>query len=72
MFINEVVSKPRFVEGRKFIDRTIKSKFKKAEVTITTTYMNDKPLLKKYIFDSPSFQKQVWKSIRTNKISILV
>ena len=34
MFVNEIISSPRYVEGRKFIERTIESKFDKANVSI--------------------------------------
>ena len=46
MFINEVITSPIVVDGRRFIERTVNSKFKKGDVTITTTYMDGKPLLK--------------------------
>ena len=64
MFVEEVISKPHFVEGRKFIDRTIKSKFNKGEVQITTTYMDDKPLVKQYIFKGNNILKHYWKNMR--------
>ena len=68
MFINEITSLPRYVEGRKFVERTIKSKFKKGDVSITTIYMNDKILLKKYLFDTPTIFKSIWKSFQKPKI----
>ena len=64
MFVREIVSKPAYVEGRKFVDRTIESKFKRADVSICTTYMNDKPILKKYIFDSGNVIKDVLKVLK--------
>lgn len=68
MFISEVTSLPRYVEGRKFVERTIKSKFKKGDVSITTIYMNDRVLLKKYLFDTPTILKNIWKSFQKPKI----
>lgn len=47
MFVNEIITNPVVVEGRKFVERTINSEFKKGKATITTTYMDGKPLLKK-------------------------
>jgi len=64
MFVREIVSKPAYVEGRKFVDRTIESKFKKADVSITTTYMNGKPLVKQYIFKGEGFLKHYWKNLK--------
>lgn len=68
MFISEVTSLPRYVEGRKFVERTIKSKFKNGDVSITTIYMNDRPLIKKYMFETHNILKNVWKSLQKPKI----
>ena len=57
MFVNEILSSPRYVEGRKFIERTIESKFDKANVSIKTVYMNDKPILKEYTFENDNIVK---------------
>lgn len=70
MFIEEIISRPAYVEGRKFFDRTIKSKFKKATVQITTTYMNGKPLTKQYIIDGENFHENIWKNLMKNKLDI--
>lgn len=64
MFIKEIISEPRFVEGRKFVERTIESKFNKGNVSITTTYMDNKPIVKQYIFNAPNKLKHYWKTIR--------
>lgn len=69
MFIEERISKPAYVEGRRFFDRTIKSKFNKGTVQITTTYMDGKPLTKQYIFEGESLIKNVWKQIQKRKIT---
>ena len=66
MFINEVVTSPVIVEGRKFVERTVNSEFKKGKVSITTTYMNDKPLLKRYTLCGQNKMKNVWKAINKN------
>ena len=72
MFINEITSLPRYVEGRKFVERTIKSKFKKGDVSITTIYMNDRPLTKNYIFETKNIIKNVWKSMQKPKVEEVV
>ena len=68
MFVNEVTSSPRYVEGRKFIERTIKSKFDKANVSIKTVYMDDKPILKDYTFENDNTVKNIWKSVQKGRI----
>lgn len=68
MFVNEVISSPRYVEGRKFIERTIESKFDKANVSIKTVYMNDKPILKEYTFENDNIVKNIWKSVQKGHI----
>lgn len=72
MFISEVTSLPRYVEGRKFVERTIKSKFKKGDVSITTIYMNDRPLTKNYVFETKNIIKNVWKSMQKPKVEEVV
>ncbi len=72
MFINEITSLPRYVEGRKFVERTIKSKFKKGDVSITTIYMNDRPLTKNYVFETKNIIKNVWKSMQKPKVEEVV
>lgn len=67
MFINEIISGPHYVEGRKFTERTINSKFNKGNVSITTVYMNDNPLLKQYTFDLPDKILNFWKSFKKEK-----
>ena len=68
MFVNEIMSSPRYVEGRKFIERTIESKFDKANVSIKTVYMNDKPILKEYTFENDNIVKNIWKSVQKGHI----
>lgn len=68
MFVNEIISNPRYVEGRKFIERTIESKFDKANVSIKTVYMNDKPILKEYTFENDNIVKNIWKSVQKGHI----
>ena len=69
MFVNEVTSSPRYVEGRKFIERTIKSKFDKANVSIRTVYMDDNPILKAYTFENNNMVKNIWKSLQKGYIT---
>ena len=73
MFVNEIVTSPVLVEGRKFVERTINSEFKRGKVSITTTYMNNKPLLKKYFFCGHNKMKNVCKKVsdKENKLDIL-
>ena len=68
MFVNEIISSPRYVEGRKFIERTIESKFDKANVSIKTVYMNDKPILKEYTLENDNIVKNIWKSVQKGHI----
>ena len=67
MFINEITTAPRYVEGRKFVERTINSKFNKGDVSITTVYMNDELLLKQYTFNFPDRIANFWKSFKKGK-----
>jgi formate-dependent nitrite reductase cytochrome c552 subunit len=64
MFIKETCSGPKIVEGRKFLERTIESKFDKANVTITTVHMDDEPLLKQYTFDFKDKITTFWKNLK--------
>ena len=68
MFVNEIISSPRYVEGRKFIDHTVKSKFDTANVSIRTVYMDDKPILKAYTFENDNMVKNIWKSVQKGHI----
>ena len=63
MFIRETIIGPRIVEGRKFLKRTIESRFGDREVSITTISMDNKPFVKKYVFDEPNVIKNYWKSL---------
>lgn len=69
MFINEIISSPRYVEGRKFVERTIKSKFDKANVSIRTVYMDDEPILKAYTFENNNMVRNIWKSLQKGYIT---
>lgn len=64
MFIKKIVSEPRFVEGRRFVEETIISKFNKGQVSIRTTYMDGKPILKQYELEDKCILKNVWKSMK--------
>ena len=46
MFIRETIIGPRIVEGRKFLERTIESRFGDREVSITTISMDNNLLLR--------------------------
>ena len=48
MFIKAVNMLPRFVEGRRFTERTLIGKYKDYDLKCTTVFMNDKPLIKKW------------------------
>lgn len=69
MFIKEIIAEPRFVDGRKFVERTIQSKFDKGDVIIRTVYMDDKPLLKQYTFENDNVLKNIWKSMRRGQVT---
>ena len=69
MFVNEIISSPRYVEGRKFVERTIKSKFDKANVSIRTVYMDDNPILKAYTFENNNMVRNIWKSLQKGYIT---
>lgn len=64
MFINEVTTLPRLVDGRKFVEHTINSKFEKGTVSITTIFMNDKPIAKQYVIDRPDKIQTFWKALQ--------
>lgn len=64
MFINKITSSPIYVKGKKFIDKTVKSKFDKNEVTITTTYVDGQAAVKQYIFKGKDKVKHYLKVIR--------
>lgn len=63
MFIRETIIGPHMVDGRKFLERTIESKFGDRKVAITTISMDNKPFVKKYVFDEPNVIKNYWKSL---------
>lgn len=69
MFVDEIISSPRYVEGRKFVERTIKSKFDKANVSIRTVYMDDNPILKAYTFENNNMVRNIWKSLQKGYIT---
>ena len=72
MYINSKTTKPIYVDGRTFVERTINSKFNKGNVSITTTYMDGKPLIKRYALCGENKVKNVWKTVnRVNKLDIL-
>ena len=64
MFIKAITSKPAYVEGRRFVDRTVKSRFKKGDISITTTYMDGKPILKRYTFEKDGMIEHTWKKVK--------
>lgn len=64
MFIKAITSEPRYVNGRRFIEKTVESRFSKGNVSITTTYMNGEPICKKYTFDTPNAIKTLWKALK--------
>lgn len=69
MFVSEVISSPRYVEGRKFVEKTVNSKYDKGDVSIRTVYMNDKPIMKEYIFENADYLKKIWKSLQKGYIT---
>lgn len=69
MFVSEIMSGPRYVEGRKFVERTLKSTFDKGDVTVRTIYMDGKPILKEYTLEDENTLKNVWKSLKKGHIT---
>ena len=63
MFVNEVVTSPRYVDGRTFVEKTVNSKFKKGDVSITTIVMDKKPIIKKYTCTGIDRVRHFWKSL---------
>ena len=61
MFVKEIISTSKIVDGRKFFERTIQSQFKQGNVSITTIYMDNKPILKNYVFQSKDALKHILK-----------
>ena len=65
MYIKELpLTAPRYVEGRKFTEKTMVGRYRGTDIQIKTTYMNDRPLLKQYIFENTQYLKNVWKSMK--------
>ena len=62
MFIKEIISEPRIVDGRTFIEKTLKGIYKGTETYITTIYMDGKPIVKQYTFDGANTRTHYWKS----------
>ena len=69
MFVEEVISSPLYIKGKKFVDKTIKSKFNKSTVSITTTYVDSKPLIKQYVVRTKDKLKHYIKCIRNLIVS---
>lgn len=65
MFIEAITSVPRVVDKRVFIEKTLKGKYKGSDITITTVFMDDKPILKQYFIDGAKTLRNVTK--RLNK-----
>lgn len=61
MFLSFSTTKPVYVEGRKFVEETIKSRFERGDASVTTIYMDDKPLIKTYNIFGKQKIKNVWK-----------
>ena len=69
MFIKETIIGPCMADGRKFLERTIESKFGDRKVAITTISMDNKPFIKKYVFDEPNVIKNYWKSLTKGTVA---
>jgi len=67
MFIKEIISEPHIVDGRTFVERTIKSKFKDVDTHITTIFMDNKPIVKQYLFENEHMRKYYWKVFEGQK-----
>jgi hypothetical protein len=65
MFIEAITSVPKVVDGRVFIEKTLKGKYKGSEITATTIFMDGKPILKQYFVDGEKTLRNVTK--RLNK-----
>lgn len=68
MFIKEIITEPRYVDSWKFVERTVESKFNRGEASITTIYMNDKPIIKKYTFTGKNILKHFWKTLKNKEV----
>lgn len=64
MFIKAINMLPRYVEGRRFTERTLIGKYKDYDLKCTTVFMNDKPLIKKWEISGDSFVKDFWRGIK--------
>ena len=69
MFISEIKSGTHIIDGRRFTENTVTNQFNKARVSITTVYMDKKPILKKYIFDSDNKIRHFWKNLKTKTVN---
>lgn len=63
------LTEPRYVEGRKFVESTMLGKYKDVDISITTIFMNDKPLMKQYTFDAPNILKHFWKTMKHGDVT---
>ena len=77
--IQRIVSTTTKVEGRRFYEQTITGKIKSGRATITTVFMNDKPILKKYVLEKTNLIKRLWKTLNSKheyyteeKLNVLV
>lgn len=64
MFVREIISPTRYVDGKKFVERILQSHFASGDVSITTIMMNDRPLMKQYEIKQGGILKRFWKSLR--------
>lgn len=71
MFLSFSTTKPVYVEGRKFVEETIKSRFERGDASVTTIYMDDKPLIKTYNIFGKQKIKNVWRESAKEKTTSL-
>ena len=67
MFIKEITSGAHFLEGRRFVDKTVHGMYKGNNISINTTYMDGKPITKKYTIIGKNFVKDFWKKVKTGR-----
>lgn len=69
MLVSAVNMLPRYVDGKKFTETTLKGKYKGYNFSCTTIYMNDQPLLKRWNITGYGLVRNLWKTITGNEPS---
>ena len=81
MYVSEVTSKPRIVDGKKFVETTVKGEYRGKSMDLTTIYMNDKPIIKTWKIQDGEKTINLWyamkelvkeRALRKNRLNVIV